>query len=180
MELTLQRCRIRPWRMDDLPALVRHANNREVWINLRDRFPHPYTPEAGRAWIEECVADAERPVFAIEVDDEAVGAIGIIAGEDVHRLTGEIGFWLGEQHWGRGIVTEAVRAMTDHAFRDLGLCRVHAQVYEWNPASMRVLEKAGYVREGRLRRSAIKDGRVLDTVLYAITRDPGDGPHGPR
>jgi RimJ/RimL family protein N-acetyltransferase len=164
-------CVIRPWRFEDKDSLVRHANNRNVSRNLRDRFPYPYTPAAANAWLQDAVPETPPTNFAIDVGGEAVGGIRITIGTDVARRSAEIGFWLGEAFWGRGIMTAAVRALTDHAFAHFDLCRVHAAVFAWNPASMRVLEKAGYVREGVLRRAVVKDGQVLDQVLYAIVRE---------
>ena len=163
--------RLRPWAWADEDALVRHAHNRNIWRNLRDVFPHPYTHEDARAWLER-VVDA-RPItnFAIEVDGDAAGSIGLRLHEDIHRLSAEIGYWLGEAHWGQGIATDAVVSMTRYGFKEFGLERIHAEVFEYNPASMRVLEKAGYELEGRLRRAAVKDGRVIDLYLYAIVRD---------
>ena len=166
MELELQRCTLRPWRPEDVDAIVPHADDRAIWLNLRDRFPHPYTREDARRWVGS--HDAGDPQFAIVVDGRACGAIGLLGGVDVHRRTAEIGFWLGRRYWGRGIVTEAVRAVTELAFSRYGFSRVYAMVYEWNPASARVLEKAGYRLEGRQRKNALKDGREIDTLLYAI------------
>jgi RimJ/RimL family protein N-acetyltransferase len=174
MELRLQRCRIRPWVLEDLGSMVRHANNRNVSIQLRDRFPYPYTEEAGRSWIEHNLQRDPATNFAIEVDGEAAGGIGIVPGEDVNRLSAEIGYWLGEEYWGRGIVTEAVRAFTAACFERFDLLRIHADVFDGNTASMRVLEKCGYVREGTLRRAVVKDGRVLDQIVYAIIRESED------
>jgi [ribosomal protein S5]-alanine N-acetyltransferase len=165
--ITLTRCRLRPWRAGDEESLVRHANNRNVWINLRDRFPHPYTEADAVGWI--AMASQESPVlhFAIEVDGEAAGGIGLELQPDVFRRSAEIGYWLGEKHWGRGIATEAVRAMTAYAFETLEICRVFGGVFDPNPGSARVLEKAGYTLEGRLRRAAFKDGKPRDQLLYA-------------
>jgi RimJ/RimL family protein N-acetyltransferase len=162
-------CQLRPWRESDVDALARHANNREIWLNLRDRFPHPYTREDAETWIR--IAAAREPVtnFAIEVDGELVGSIGFMLHDDVERLTAETGYWLAEPYWGRGIMSAAVRAATEHAFRAYGLTRVYALPYARNAASARVLEKAGFRREGHLRRSVIKDGVVQDQFLYAIT-----------
>jgi RimJ/RimL family protein N-acetyltransferase len=112
-------------------------------------------------------------VFAIEVDGEASGGIGLVRGRDIELRSAEIGYWLGEGYWGRGIATAAVRAITARAFEETDLCRLYGWVFAWNPASMRVLENAGYHREGTLIRSAIKDGFLIDRVMYAITRDPG-------
>lgn len=163
-------CRLRPWQWGDEASLVRHANNRRVWLNLRDAFPHPYTTEDATVWI--AVAVGQRPVtnFAIEVDGAAVGGIGLIVRADVERCAAEIGYWLGESCWGRGIMTAAVRAVTTYGFDRLALERIFAGVFEWNTASMRVLAKAGYGREAVLRRSAIKDGKVIDRVIYAAVR----------
>jgi RimJ/RimL family protein N-acetyltransferase len=175
MRIELDRCVIRDWRADDAAALRRHADDRRVWINLRDRFPHPYTLRDARDWIEAAGApDAPVTDWAIEVDGEAAGGIGLTFGSDVARRSAEIGFWLGASAWGRGIMTAAVVAVTDRAFAAHDLCRVHATVFEWNPASMRVLEKAGYRREGRLRVSVTKDGRTVDSILYARTIVPGE------
>ncbi len=171
MELRLKRCVLRPWRDGDEDPLVRHANNRKVWINLRDRFPHPYTLADARAWIaltRHLPADTQ---FAIEVDGEAAGGIGLDLGQDVHRRSAEIGYWLGEAFWGRGLATEALCALTEFGFVRFDLCRIFACVFEWNPASARVLEKAGYRLEGRLRRSVIKAGRTIDQLIYAVVRE---------
>lgn len=170
MRLRLNHSTLRPWQPGDETSLVRHANNRRIWLNVRDRFPHPYTMDDARFWVQ--LANTVEPAtnFAIVVDDEAVGGIGILLQDDVHWRSAEIGYWLGEEYWGRGIVTEAVRAVTDWAFAEFDLCRIFACVYEWNPASMRVLEKAGYEYEGRLRKSVTKDGQTIDQVIYAVVR----------
>jgi RimJ/RimL family protein N-acetyltransferase len=105
------------------------------------------------------------------VDDEAVGGIGFTLQQDVAFRSAEIGYWLGEEFWGRGIATEALKAVTEHAFNEYDLCRLYAHVFEWNQASARVLEKAGYEFEGRLRKSVTKDGKTIDQLMYAITRD---------
>jgi ribosomal-protein-alanine N-acetyltransferase len=169
MQIEGETCCIRSWRVGDEVALARHANSRAVWLNLRDRFPHPYTLRDAEAWVSFARAQEPETNFAIEVDGEAVGSVGFVLREDVERCSAEIGYWLGEALWGRGIATAAVRAATAYAFPTYGLTRVYALVFERNLASCRVLEKAGYVLEGRLRRSAIKDGQVLDQFLYAIT-----------
>jgi RimJ/RimL family protein N-acetyltransferase len=162
-------CVVRTWRRDDAAALARHANDRRIWLNLRDGFPHPY----GLADAERFLAHATGPdgahLFAIEVEGEAAGGIGLHPGKDVERVSAELGYWLAVRHWGKGITTAAVRVVTRYAFKELGLCRVFAVPFAWNDASARVLEKAGYVREARMRRSAIKDGQVIDQWMYAMT-----------
>lgn len=167
IRIQLTKSLLREWRRGDEPSLVRHANNRNIWVNLRDSFPHPYTTADARSWIRLAGTTGLNRVFAIDVDGFAVGAIGIRQGEDVNRLSAEIGYWLGEEYWGRGITPEAVEAVTRHAFDTLGVVRVYAEVFEWNAGSMRVLEKAGFAREGVMRKSAIKDRQVVDQVMYA-------------
>jgi len=163
-------CLIRPWRRGDHAALVRHADNRRVWLTLRDQFPHPYTPADGDAWLAHVAQQHPVTSFAIAVAGEAAGGIGVAPQPDVHRRSAEIGYWLGEAFWNRGIMTAAVRTFTTYAFDAYDLIRIFAGVFSSNPASMRVLEKAGYTREGVLRRSVVKDGQILDQILYAVTR----------
>ncbi|HXV86452.1 MAG TPA: GNAT family N-acetyltransferase [Gemmatimonadales bacterium] len=170
MELRLAGAVVRSWRPGDDQSLALHGNNREVWINLRDAFPHPYTVHDARLWIEWASGHRPETHFALEVEGAAAGGIGFVIQPDVHCCSAEIGFWLGQPFWGRGIMTQAVKAVTAHALREHGLRRVYAQVFAWNPASVRVLEKAGYVREGVLRSSAVKDGKVTDQVVLAVTQ----------
>ncbi len=171
MEIALTTCNIRSWNWKDLASIVHHANNRKVWINLRDRFPHPYTVADARSWLQSVNEHRPETNFAIVVDDEAVGGIGFTLQQDVAFRSAEIGYWLGEEFWGRGIATEALKAVTEHAFNEYDLCRLYAHVFEWNQASARVLEKAGYLFEGRLRMSVTKDGQTIDQLMYAFTRD---------
>lgn len=173
IEIRLSRCVVRSYREEDAPSLAAHADNRRVWINLRDAFPHPYTLADARAFIEAALRRKPETYLAIAVDGAAVGGIGYTLHEDVERVGAEIGYWLGEPFWGRGITTEALAAVTAHAIRTHHLTRVWAVPYEWNAPSFRVLEKCGFVCEGRMRRSAIKDGRVIDQLLYAYV--PADG-----
>jgi ribosomal-protein-alanine N-acetyltransferase len=176
VQRSLKTCEIRPWRRTDLDSLVEHANNRKIWLNLRDAFPHPYTPRAGRAFLRRMRTATPQTTFAIAVDGRAVGGVGFVLHSDVERVSAEIGYWLGEPFWGRGIATEAVVAVTDHAIRTHELTRVFAVPFAWNTASCRVLEKAGYVLEGRLRRSVIKDGIITDQMQYAFMAPERDRP----
>jgi len=170
MEIQLSKSMLREWRRGDEESLVRHANNVNIWRNLRDSFPHPYTLADAKHWIEVANPGAPITSFAIVVEAEAVGGIGLVLWEDVFRRSAEIGYWLGEEYWGRGIVTEAVRAVTEYAFANFDLCRIYAGVFEWNAASARVLEKAGYEFECRLRKSITKDGRTVDELIYTMIR----------
>lgn len=168
MQLVLPHCAVRSWRPDDLGSLVANADNRNIWLNLRDRFPHPYTRRAGREFIRLAMSQRPETMFAIAVDDEAVGGIGFTVLTDVERVSAEIGYWLGELYWGRGFVTEALVAITRYAIDTCGLTRVYALPFASNTASCRVLEKAGYTLEARLRRSAVKDGQIVDQLQYSF------------
>jgi RimJ/RimL family protein N-acetyltransferase len=170
MERELPGCRLRSWRRDDAPALAHHADNRKIWRNVRDHFPHPYTVPDAELWIERVLSGEPETQFAIEVNGEAAGGIGVFLQEDVARRSAEIGYWLGEAHWGCGIMTDVVRQFTGYAFNAYDLLRIYALVFEWNAGSCRVLEKAGYTLEGRLRRAVMKDGHVLDQFVYAVVR----------
>jgi len=171
VQLKLKTCVVRSWEWRDRDALVRHANNRNVWINLRDRFPHPYTVSDARRWLENAVGHKPETNFAIAVAGEAVGSIGFDLQHDVDHRSAEIGYWLGQEFWGRGIATEALIAVTDYTFSNYDVCRLFAHVFAWNPASARVLEKAGYEYEGRLRKSVTKDGQTIDQLIYAMIRE---------
>ena len=170
VNLSLDTCRIREWRMDDLPALLKYANNERIAINLRDRFPHPYSEEAGRRWLEYLAVEKPVTAWAIEVGGEAAGSIGLQLHSDVERVSAEIGYWLGQPFWNRGIVSEALRAVTARAFDRFSLTRIYALPFADNAPSVRVLEKAGYALEGRMPRSAIKQGVVKDQLMYGAYR----------
>lgn len=171
MEIKLSRCTIRPWQAGDEDSLVRHANNIKIWRNVRDAFPHPYTMKDAKGWIEQTGKESPVTNFAIEVDGQAVGAVGLMLQTDIFRRTAEIGYWLGEEFWGRGIVTEAVRATVEYGFANFDIARIFAGVLEWNKGSMRVLEKAGFQFEVRMRKAVTKDGHTMDDFIYAIVRD---------
>ena len=170
MKLELASCTVRSWEWRDRDAIVRHANNRKVSINLRDRFPYPYTISDARTWLEMVVGHEPVTNFAIDVAGEAVGGIGFTLQSDVGYRSAEIGYWLGEDFWGRGITTEALIAVSDYAFSRFELCRLYAHVFEGNDASARVLEKAGYAFEGRMRKSVTKEGKTIDQLMYAMIR----------
>lgn len=170
MLLDLGDLRVRPWRRDDLDALLRYANNPKIAANLRDQFPHPYTRRDAIDYINYVRAMDVATSFAVEHQGEAIGGIGFKLGTDVARLTSEMGYWLGEPYWGRGFTTRAVRAASEQAFEEYKLTRVFAMVFSHNVGSIRVLERSGFEREGTMRRSAIKGGVILDQLLYAKVR----------
>jgi RimJ/RimL family protein N-acetyltransferase len=175
MELKGERVSIRPWRSDDAPSLARHANNRNVARQLRDRFPHPYTIADARQFIQ--MASGARPttMFAMVVDGAAVGGIGFFPGADVERFSAEIGYWLAEPYWGRGITAEAITLISRYAFEMCNMLRLFALPFADNQQSIRVLEKAGYTREAILRASSVKYGQVRDQALYALVNDSWKG-----
>jgi RimJ/RimL family protein N-acetyltransferase len=152
-------CVLRPWRAADRADLIREANNRKVWRNMTHTFPHPYTERDADLWLAIAADPGASIQLAIDFEGRAVG--GIFA------QTAQFGYWLGEAHWGRGIASAAARALADRLGRERLFARLEAQVFQWNPPSMRVLEKAGFEREAVLRCAASKDGYLIDTVLYA-------------
>lgn len=159
-------CQLRPWTPDDLAALVRHANNPRVAAQLRDVFPFPYTDDDGRAFILLASTAAPPTALAIVVAGEACGGVGIVPQSGNERLTAEVGYWLGESLWGRGIGPEALALMTRYAVAAFGLARLEAFAITTNTRSCRTLEKAGYRLEGRTRRSFLKDGVLHDQCCY--------------
>jgi ribosomal-protein-alanine N-acetyltransferase len=165
--IPLPRCTVRSWTLDDVDDLVVAANNRNVWANLRDAFPHPYGPEHAHAFIASAMTLEPETRWAIDVDGVAVGSIAIVLQDDIERVSAELGYFLAEPFWGKGVMSDAVRAVTLHAVEAFGLTRVFAVPFAENAASARVLEKAGYTLEGVMRRSAIKAGVIRDQLLYA-------------
>ena len=168
MRLECGKCVIRDWARRDKESLLRLANNPNISRNLTHRFPHPYTEADAEWWFSFLECMAEPTHWAIEVDGCAVGGIGVTLGEGTYIKPAELGYWLGEPYWDRGIMTEAARFVVPYAMSRFGLVRLESPVFEWNAASMRVLEKCGFMREAVLRSSAFKDGRLIDRVLYAL------------
>ena len=166
-------CRLRPFRMDDAAAVARHANNRKIAERLRDRFPHPYTLDDAKRFLLAVTKrdeNAQEFVLAIDIEGEAIGAIGVILGSDIERVSGELGYWLSEEFWGRGIVTAAIGEFAPWAMERFHLTRLHANTFHDNPASACVLEKAGFIKESVKRRAAIKYGEIKDLNVYVMLR----------
>jgi RimJ/RimL family protein N-acetyltransferase len=170
MELACGLCIARSWRADDLDALVRHADNPAIAQNMRDRFPSPYTRADGEAFLAMAAQSQPETFFAIETDGKAVGGIGLHLGQDIERVSAEVGYWLGESVWGRGLATAALVGLSQNGFTAFGLTRIFALPFAENLASRRVLEKAGFTLEAVLRRSAIKQGRIRDQALYVLVQ----------
>lgn len=158
---------LRAPKMSDAHSLVQNADHREVWINLRDHMPNPYSLDDAVRWLRTVESQSPRLSFVIDLDGQAIGGIGLVPGTDIERCSAEVGYWIGPGYWGRGIATGALRRICDYAFRDLGFLRLFAVPIAWNAASFRVLEKAGFQREGLMRNACVKDNRVVDMALYA-------------
>lgn len=162
--------KIRPWAAEDLESLVKYANNIRIAKYLTETFPHPYTPEDGKRFIRMSGVEEVRRIFAIEVDGEAAGGIGVHPQVDIHVKSAELGYWLGEPHWGKGIMTDAVKEMVEYAFGHFDIVRLYARPFSNNAGSKRVLEKAGFRLEARLEKSIYKHGELLDELIYSIVR----------
>lgn len=162
-------CGIRKWRASDASDLAAVLSNRKVLDNLRDGLPYPYTEKDAAGFIEAMLsADPDSTfAFAITADDKAIGSIGVFRQGNIHRLTAEMGYYIGEEYWGSGIMTDAVRQTCEYVFSDSDIIRIYAEPFAHNAASCRVLEKAGFRFEGVLRSNAVKNGRIIDMKMYA-------------
>ena len=174
MEIKGSKFILRSWRAGDEDRLVEIANNKKIWINLNNAFPHPYTMESAKWWVNHCQEeDNPNRIFAIEVDGKLAGCIDISPRppESEHCKTAIFGYWLGEEYWGRGIASEAVKLIVDYGFKTFDIVRIQAGIFSWNPASARVLEKNGFTLEGRLRKSIYKDGKICDEMMYSKLKE---------
>ena len=163
---------LRPFQISDSKSLAHHANNRLVWENLRDRFPFPYSETNAVQFIQMVSISSPVTEFAIDVNGEAIGAAGIILKDDVYRDNGEIGYWIGQDYWGKGIGTWVVKELVKIAFEDLKLHRVYAEVFEKNIASAHILEKNGFIKESTLKNAIIKDGKRQNLYIFSILKQP--------
>ncbi|MDJ0497941.1 MAG: GNAT family protein [Acidimicrobiia bacterium] len=161
---------LRRWRMADQEALVAEANSHAVWRNMSHIFPHPYTTADASSWIERCIGQDPPQDLVIALDDRLIGVCGMGREEGVNRYTTEVGYWLGERHWGRGIATVAFRAFVGYVWNEFDVKRMQATVFAWNPASGRVLEKNGFTLEGVHRSAIYKDGEFVDLLMYSLLR----------
>ncbi len=162
---------LRPWTLDDVDSLVKYANNKHIADNLRDGFPHPYTRKDGEGFIGRATKNSPANILTIDVNGEAVGGIGLHPMEDIHRLNAELGYWLAEPFWGQGIVSNAIAQIVDYGFKHWEYTRIFAMPFGRNIASQRVLEKAGFVLEGRFDKILIKNGVLEDELVYAVRRE---------
>lgn len=167
------KCRIRKWELSDAKDLAMALSNKKVQDNLRDGFPYPYTEQDGKDFISTMLSADENETFAfaITVDNIAVGSISVFRQGNIHRRTAELGYYIAEEYWGRGIMTEAVRQICEYVFSKSDITRIYAEPFAYNTASCRVLEKAGFQYEGTLRSNAIKNGKVIDMKMYSKIKE---------
>ncbi len=166
MELIEGKVRIRTLRYADREQLTVLANNKKIWLNVRDMFPHPYTFEDAEKFIDSVKQQDPQVTFAIEYDFKFVGAIGMVLQRDVYRFSAELGYWIGEPYWGKGIATKALTLMCNYAYDELNMEKLFAGVFEGNEGSKKVLEKCGFQLEGIARKAVYKNNKFLDEYRY--------------
>jgi len=167
--IALSKSTLRPFQITDATSIAHHANNVKIYNQVRDHFPHPYTLEDAKNWIGNVSQkDNENLQLAIEVNGQAVGGIGLLKKEANYRHSRELGYWVGEEYWGKGIITEAVNGIIKYGFSTLGLQRIFARCYEHNKASQHVLKKCGFQLEGILRKGVIKNEKIIDEYCFSL------------
>ncbi|HOJ79009.1 MAG TPA: GNAT family protein [Bacillota bacterium] len=160
---------LRSWNEADADSLARYANNSNIWKYLRDDFPHPYNLSAALEYIKQ--VKEQKTYFAIVYKDEVIGDLHLRINDDIRRRSAVLGYWLAEPFWGKGLMTLLIKTITEYAFHELGLIRIYAKVFENNIGSQKVLEKAGYIKEGYFRKAIIKEDVIMDQYLYAKVSD---------
>ena len=167
------KCRIRKWELSDAKDLAAALSNRKVQDNLRDGLPYPYTEQDGKEFISAMLSADENETFAfaITVNNMVIGSIGIFRQGNIHRQTAELGYYIAEEYWGKGIMTEVVKQICEYVFGDSDIIRIYAEPFAYNIASCRVLEKVGFQYEGTLRSNAVKNGKVIDMKMYSLIKE---------
>ena len=165
-------CKIRKWKLTDASDLASALSNTKILDNLRDGLPYPYTEQDGTDYISAMISADENETFAfaVTVDDRAIGSIGAFRQENVHRLTAELGYYIAEEYWHKGIMTDAVKQICRYIFDNSDIIRIYAEPFAFNTASCRVLEKAGFQYEGTLRNNAVKNGKIVDMKMYSLLK----------
>lgn len=165
MEITL-----RSWHINDVDDLVASANNKNIAQFMADVFPHPYTIENGKTFIMFATTNPNSKIFAIIVDGKPAGSIGLHLQTDILRKNAEIGYWLGEPFWGKGIITKVIPQVLDYGFKNMDIVRVFARIMGNNIASQKVVQKCGFVLEGKYEKTIFKNNEFLDELIYAVRK----------
>lgn len=167
-------CILRKWRLSDAKDLASALNNEKILNNLREGLPLPYTEQDAADYISAMLSADENVTFAyaVTIDDRAVGSIGAFRQSNIHRQTAELGYYLAEEYWGQGIMTNAIFKICSRIFETTDILRIYAEPFSYNIGSRRALEKAGFTFEGTMKNNAVKNGKVLDMAMYALTREP--------
>lgn len=162
-------CKIRKWKLSDAKDLASVISNKKIQDNLRDGLPYPYTEQDATDYISAMLSEDENETFAfaITIDNKAIGSIGAFRQKNIHRHTAEIGYYIAEEYWGKGLMTEAVKQICSYIFDKSNIVRIYADPFSYNKASCRVLEKTGFLYEGTLRSNAIKNGKTIDMLMYS-------------
>lgn len=166
-------CIIRKWKLTDAKDIAVALSNKKIQDNLRDGLPYPYSEQDGIDFISSMLSanEDETFAFAITLDDKAIGSIGVFRQQNIHRQTAEIGYYIAEEYWGKGIMTDAVKQICEYVFKNSDIIRIYAEPFAYNTGSCRVLEKAGFQYEGTLRNNAVKNGKVIDMKMYSLLRE---------
>jgi len=162
--------KLRPWKLSDVGSLANHANNRNISDNLTNQFPHPYTKKDGEEFIKMTLEQDPLNIFAIEINGEAVGGIGLHPQTDIHLKNAELGYWLAEPFWGNGIITKAIKEIVPYGFKTFEIDRIFARPFGTNVGSQRVLEKSNFILEGKFEKTLYKNGTYMDELIYAVRK----------
>lgn len=166
-------CRIRKWELSDAKDLAAALSNTKIQDNLRDGLPYPYTEQDGIDYISAMLSADENDTFAfaITIEGKVIGSIGVFRQGNIHRQTAGLGYYIAEEYWGKGIMTEAIKQICKYVFDKSDIIRIYAEPFAYNLASCRVLEKAGFQYEGTLRKNAVKNGKIIDMKMYSLLRN---------
>ena len=163
--------KLREWNLNDINSLVKYANNHKIASNLTDQFPYPYSHKNGETFLEVATKDDPARLLAIDVDGEASGGIGLHFQKDIYKKNAELGYWLAEPYWGKGIMSNAVRQIVTYGFKTFDIKRIYAIPFGSNVASQKVLENAGFILEGKFEKTLYKNGEYLDELIYAVRKN---------
>lgn len=164
---------LRKWKTEDAKSVAKAANNERIAKNLRNAFPHPYTLDDAKWFIQDCIEkeDKNQLLRAIVINGKAVGSIGVFIKSDVYEKSGELGYWLAEEYWRNGIVSKAVKQICQEVFQKFDIERIYAEPFEFNKGSRGVLEKCGFTYEGTMRKGVYKNGEIFGYCMYSILRE---------